>query len=160
MSDCAFPSPMTLQCQMTLLARTILSICFPKVCTLKFFTLLSSIRTSSPGLCPQGASVYPGREIHRQPTNQWSECPALGGNTGEEASCPGRIRTPFTDEILTTEFIPQKMCQKEMGKTLESTLTQIYRHTRWFSWLLEMTSNMGIRKIKKDVRCWKKGRYN
>ena len=37
---------------------------------LKFFTLLSSIRTSSPGLCPQGASVYPGRETHRQPTNQ------------------------------------------------------------------------------------------
>lgn len=79
----------------------------------KFFTLLSSIRTHSHGLCPQGASVYPGRQTHRQPTNQGSECPALGGNTREEASCPGIIRTPFTDEILnhwihSSENVPEK----------------------------------------------------
>lgn len=79
----------------------------------KFFTLLSSIRTRSHGLCPQGASVYPGRQTHRQPTNQGSECPALGGNTREEASCPGIIRTPFTDEILdhwihSSENVPER----------------------------------------------------
>lgn len=55
--------------------------------------------------------------------------------------------------FLTVEFIPQKIYQKEMGKVLESTLTQICRLTRWFSWLLEMTSNMVIRKIEKDVWC-------
>lgn len=39
--------------QMTLLARTILSICFPKACILKrFFTLLSPIQTSKPWSLP------------------------------------------------------------------------------------------------------------
>lgn len=135
MSDCAVPSPVALQMPNDIAGQNDSQYLFSQSTYFKaVFHTLEFNKDKQPRPLPS-RSFCVSRERDGQPTkhSQVNTLLLVGTQGRKLVVLLKELENLLQMRSLTTEFIPQKIYQKEMGKNEESQLTKICKLARWYN---------------------------